>query len=102
MLAVGPYVSNETRKGVSKMLIPTAKSQAVIAGPHIFVSGQIPADSSGKLLEGSITDKTTASCEAVKNILEASGSSISRVVKVRLYRLSGPRYIGTNSCVVRL
>ena len=54
----------------------------MIAGPHIFVSGQIPADASGKLAEGSIADKTKASCESVKNILEASGSSISRVVKV--------------------
>ena len=58
------------------------QSQAVIAGPHIFVSGQIPADASGKLAEGSIADKTKASCESVKNILEASGSSISRVVQV--------------------
>ena len=58
------------------------QSQAVIAGPHIFVSGQIPADASGKLIEGSIAEKTAACCESVKAILEASGSSISRVVKV--------------------
>lgn len=58
------------------------QSQAVIAGPHIFVSGQIPADASGKLVEGSIADKTTACCEAVKNILKETGSDISRVVKV--------------------
>ena len=70
------------------ILTSIAKSQAVIAGPHIFVSGQIPADASGKLVEGSIADKTKASCEAVKNILEASGSSIDRVVKVRLSHLS--------------
>jgi len=57
----------------------------VIAGPHIFVSGQIPADASGTLIEGSIADKTAACCESVKNILEAAGSSIDRVVKVRCH-----------------
>jgi enamine deaminase RidA (YjgF/YER057c/UK114 family) len=55
----------------------------VVAGPHIFVSGQLPADASGNLVEGSIADKTTAVCENIKNILEDAGSSISRVVKVR-------------------
>jgi len=60
-----------------------AKSQAIQAGPHIFVSGQIPADAEGKLTEGSIADKTKACCEGVKNILEEAGSSVAKVVKVR-------------------
>lgn len=59
------------------------QSQAIQAGPHIFVSGQIPADASGKLVEGSIADKTTQCCEGMKNILEAAGSSMARIVKVR-------------------
>lgn len=57
-------------------------SQAVIAGPHIFVSGQIPADAEGNLIEGSIADKTKACCEGLKNILADAGSDISKVVKV--------------------
>ena len=61
---------------------PISQSQAIIAGPHIFVSGQLPADASGKLTEGSIADKTAACCENMKNILEDAGSSLSRVVKV--------------------
>lgn len=58
------------------------QSQAVIAGPHIFVSGQLPADAQGNLVEGSIADKTKACCENLKNILGDAGSSITRVVKV--------------------
>ena len=57
-------------------------SQAVIAGPHIFVSGQLPADAAGNILQGSIAEQTTACCENVKHILEDAGSSITRVVKV--------------------
>jgi protein pelota len=63
-------------------LLTPVQSQAIIAGPHIFVSGQLPADASGKLIEGSIADKTTAVCENLKAILEDAGSSLSRVVEV--------------------
>lgn len=53
-----------------------------MAGPHIFVSGQIPADAQGNLVEGSIAEKTKSCCENVMAILEEAGSDISRVVKV--------------------
>lgn len=48
----------------------------------IFVSGQIPGDSSGKLVEGNIGDKTAQCCKNIMAILEEAGSSIERVVKV--------------------
>ncbi|EMC99542.1 hypothetical protein BAUCODRAFT_144950 [Baudoinia panamericana UAMH 10762] len=60
-------------------------SQAIIAGPHIFVSGQIPADAAGNLTQGSIADKTKACCEGLKNILEEAGSSLSSIVKVTVF-----------------
>lgn len=49
------------------------------------MSGQIPADAAGTLVEGSIADKTKVCCEGLKNILQDAGSGIERVVKV-----SGP------------
>ncbi|KAK4542924.1 hypothetical protein LTR36_006113 [Oleoguttula mirabilis] len=72
-------------------------SQAVIAGPHIFVSGQIPADAAGKLTEGSIADKTTTCCEGLKNILEAAGSGVGRVVKVTVFLTSMENFAEMNS-----
>jgi enamine deaminase RidA (YjgF/YER057c/UK114 family) len=65
------------------------QSQAVQVGPHIFVSGQIPADKNGNLVEGSIADKTKASCEGMKAILEEAGSSMSKVIKVCYCHCSG-------------
>jgi enamine deaminase RidA (YjgF/YER057c/UK114 family) len=47
------------------------------------VSGQIPADKEGNLVEGSIADKTKMCCENIIAILKEAGSDISRVVKVR-------------------
>jgi len=89
-IVIGRFSCHEPHRigaRVASQLGPTAntsaKSQAIQAGPHIFVSGQIPADAEGKLTQGSIADKTKACCEGVKNILEEAGSSIAKVVKVR-------------------
>ena len=61
------------------------QTQAIIAGPNIFVSGQIPADTKGNLIEGSIADKTKMCCENIKAILTEAGVGIERVVKVRFF-----------------
>ena len=66
------------------MRLTYAQSQAVIVNGQVLVSGQIPADAQGTLIEGSIADKTEASCKNIIAILEEAGSDISRVFKVRL------------------
>ncbi|CAD0098326.1 unnamed protein product [Aureobasidium mustum] len=72
-------ILNKQYQGSSKLT--AQQSQAVQVGNHIFVSGQIPADKNGNLVEGSIADKTKASCEGMKAILEEAGSSIDKVIK---------------------
>lgn len=62
----------------------TSQSQAIRANGQIFVSGQIPADSSANLVEGNIGVKTQACCDNIKAILEAAGSSVSKIVKVNV------------------
>jgi hypothetical protein len=56
----------------------------MIAGPHLFLSGQIPMDTEGNLVEGSIADKTEASIKNVRAILAEAGSGIDKVFKVSL------------------
>ncbi|KAL1963236.1 hypothetical protein VTN77DRAFT_8561 [Rasamsonia byssochlamydoides] len=60
-------------------------SQAIKANGQIFVSGQIPADNSGNLIEGTIGEKTAACIKNVSAVLEAAGSSLSKVVKVTVF-----------------
>lgn len=61
-------------------------SQGVIAGGFLFVSGQIPIDpSSGELVRGSFRDQVVRVMENLKAIVEASGASMSDVVKVTVY-----------------
>ena len=49
------------------------------------MSGQIPADTTGALVEGSIAEKTAVCCKNLKAILEAAGSDISKVVRVGVF-----------------
>ena len=56
-------------------------SQAIKAAGQVFVAGQIPADPHGKLVEGSIAEKTKQCCENLKAILEEAGSGIGKVVR---------------------
>lgn len=51
-------------------------------GQHLFLSGQIPLDAAGNLVDGSVGKKTEACCESVKAILAAAGSGIDKVFKV--------------------
>jgi len=46
------------------------------------VSGQIPADEHGNLIEGSIATKTESCCKNIIAILDEAGSALDRVVKV--------------------
>ncbi|KAH7176873.1 Endoribonuclease L-PSP/chorismate mutase-like protein [Dactylonectria macrodidyma] len=60
-------------------------SQAIKANGLVFLSGQIPAEPSGKLIEGTITDKAHKMCQNASAVLEAAGSSLDKVVKVTIY-----------------
>jgi enamine deaminase RidA (YjgF/YER057c/UK114 family) len=57
-------------------------SQAIKAASQIWVAGQIPADAEGKLIEGSVAEKTARCCANVKAVLEAAGSEMGMVVRV--------------------
>jgi 2-iminobutanoate/2-iminopropanoate deaminase len=48
----------------------------------VFLSGQIPADSQAKLIEGTIAEKTHKMCQNAKAVLEEAGSSLDKAVKV--------------------
>lgn len=66
------------------------QSQAMKANGQVFVSGQIPMDSVGTLIEGSVADKTELCCRNLIAVLTAAGSSIDKVVKVNV-RCTKPR-----------
>jgi 2-iminobutanoate/2-iminopropanoate deaminase len=60
--------------------------QAVIAGEIVFLSGQIGLDpSTGKMVGGGVPEQTARAIENLKAVLEAAGSSMSKVVRAGVY-----------------
>ena len=61
-------------------------SQAVLAGPYVFLSGQIALDpASGLIVDGGIEAQTVRVMENLKAVLKAAGTSLDKVVKCTLY-----------------
>lgn len=61
-------------------------SQAIIAGGMVFCSGQIAiVPGSGELVAGGIEEQTRQVLGNLKNVLEAAGSGMDKVVKTTVF-----------------
>jgi 2-iminobutanoate/2-iminopropanoate deaminase len=61
-------------------------SQGIRAKGLVFCSGQIPANpKTGEIVTGSITEQTRQCLSNVKGVIEAAGSSMSKVVKCTVF-----------------
>jgi len=59
---------------------------AVKAGDFIFLSGQVATDpATGERVQGTVTSETRLILENISRILEASGASLAKVVKVTVW-----------------
>ena len=60
-------------------------SQAIISGNTVFASGQIPVNpSNGEIPEG-VEAQANQAFTNVKNLLEAAGTSIEKVIKTTVF-----------------
>ena len=61
-------------------------SQAIDTGAFIFTSGQIPIEpSTGQVVNGGIKEQTAQVLENLKNVLEAAGSGMEKVIKTTVF-----------------
>lgn len=61
-------------------------SQAIVTGNTVYTAGQTPIDpATGKLIEGTIEEQTHRVLQNIKSVLEASGSSLDKVVKSTVF-----------------
>ena len=61
-------------------------SQAVVAGPYVFCSGQIPLDpATGGLVPGGIEAQTRQALDNLSAVLAAAGSCLEDVVKTTVF-----------------
>ncbi|MCD6105492.1 MAG: RidA family protein [Thermosipho sp. (in: Bacteria)] len=63
-------------------------SIAVKSNGFIFISGQLPIiPETGEMVKGDIKKATLVILKNIKNILEESGSSIEKIIKVNVYMM---------------
>ncbi len=79
-------------RGIEPINVPTLQpprghySHGVCAGGFVFVSGQLPITPDGERLVGApFAAQTQQALENVATILNACGTSVSRLVQVRVY-----------------
>lgn len=60
-------------------------SQAMIANGMVFTSGQIALTPSGEMVEGDVSAQCAQVLANLQAVLEASGSSLSQVIKTTIF-----------------
>ncbi len=60
-------------------------SQGVEAGGFVFLSGQAPFDSTGRVTGGSVADQVRQTLENLDAVAHAAGTSLGRAVRVGVY-----------------
>jgi len=72
-------------------------SHAIDTGDLVFLSGQVPLDSTtGKLVDGDIGDSTRQCFANIAGVLEAGGMTLDNVVKVTVFLVDMDDYAGMN------
>ncbi len=60
-------------------------SQGVVSNSHIFLSGQIPLDRHGELLDGNIQEQVALIFQNIQHLLETQNCSLQNIVKLTVF-----------------
>ena len=76
-------------------------SQAIAAGPLVFLSGQIGLRQ-GELVQGGVAAETEVVLENLRAVLAASGCSVGDVVKTTIFLVDMADFAAVNEVYARL
>ena len=71
-------------------------SPALIAGNMVFVSGQVPVDDDGAVVDG-IEAQSRLVLDKIKDLVESAGSSMDKVVKTTVFLTDKKDFASMNS-----
>ena len=60
-------------------------SQGVVSNGHIFLSGQIPLNSNGELLDGNIQEQVALVFQNIQRLLETQNCTLQNIVKLTVF-----------------
>ena len=75
---------------------PRHLSPAVRAGDFVFVSGQLPTDAEGRVVEGGIEPQTRQVFEHLRSTLALAGCGLGDVCKVTVWLQDAADFAGFN------
>lgn len=60
-------------------------SQGVVSNGHVFLSGQIPLNSNGELLDGNIQEQVALIFRNIQHLLETQNCTLQNIVKLTVF-----------------
>ena len=76
------------KKIISTHRVPKAigpYSQGVVSNVYIFLSGQIPLNSNGELLDGNIQEQVALVFQNIRHLLETENCTLQNIVKLTVF-----------------
>ena len=77
-------------------------SQGVISNGHIFLSGQIPLNSKGELLDGNIQEQVGLIFRNIQHLLETQNCTLQNIVKLTVFLKDIENFDAVNDKMIEL
>ena len=77
-------------------------SQGVVSNGHIFLSGQIPLNSNGELLDGNIQEQVALVFQNIQYLLETQNCTLQNIVKLTVFLKDIENFDAVNDKMIEL
>ena len=77
-------------------------SQGVISNGHVFLSGQIPLNSHGELLDGNIQEQVALVFQNIQHLLETQNCTLQNIVKLTVFLKNIQDFDAVNDKMIEL
>ena len=77
-------------------------SQGVVSNGHVFLSGQIPLNSNGELLDGNIQEQVALVFQNIKHLLETQNCTLQNIVKLTVFLKDIESFDAVNDKMIEL
>ena len=77
-------------------------SQGVVSNGHIFLSGQIPLNSNGELLDGNIQEQVALIFQNIRHLLETQNCTLQNIVKLTVFLKDIENFDAINDKMIEL
>ena len=77
-------------------------SQGVVSNGHVFLSGQIPLNINGELLDGNIQEQVALVFQNIRHLLETQNCTLQNIVKLTVFLKDIENFDAVNDKMIEL